>query len=214
MAFLYAPDNLEQQPYIYYLEQYIHSDPHEISGRTQIPYYDSIGAFRLRFLEQLYEVSYPDFTVRHLEKRDGPFPLEENVYAKILLLRYFLEGDCHSTSGNMLAYRDLLWGEIYQAQFQTRCLNRLAAFATQPKRFQRAMECLYAVPVAHGDLGYQFELLHDLFMCFLIWHGDEEYPPSAQILFSDNFPMAFTAEDAAQAAEIVLDYMEQSSRGD
>ncbi|HIQ95452.1 MAG TPA: DUF3786 domain-containing protein [Candidatus Limivivens merdigallinarum] len=37
--------------------------------------------------------------------------------------------------------------------------------------------------------------------------GDEEFAPSAQILFSDNFPVAYTAEDVAYIGDVVLDYM-------
>mgnify|MGYP000594588565 CR=1 FL=1 len=31
----------------------------------------------------------------------------------------------------------------------------------------------------------------------ILWEGDEEFPPSSQILFSDNFPVSFQAEDMA-----------------
>ena len=34
-------------------------------------------------------------------------------------------------------------------------------------------------------------------------------PPSAQILFSDNFPAAFSAEDVAYVGDIVMDYMKK-----
>lgn len=37
-----------------------------------------------------------------------------------------------------------------------------------------------------------------------IWEGDNEFPASAQILFSDNFSAAFTAEDIAVAGDITL----------
>ena len=209
MAYPYAADSLEQQPYIYYLEQYVYSDPHEISSRMKIPYYDSVGAFRVRFLERLYEVTYPEFSVRHLEEREGPFPLEENIYAKVLLLRYLLEGDQSDFSGNMLAYRDLPWGDTYYPTFQRLCVQRLARqYGSYPEAFCRAMDHLYGVPMSFGDYSYQFELFHGLYLCFILWQGDEEYPPNAQILFSDNFPVAFTAEDAAQAVDLVLDCMQ------
>ena len=42
--------------------------------------------------------------------------------------------------------------------------------------------------------------------------GDEEFPPSAQILFSDNFPLAYAAEDAAYIGDVVLDYMKSAVR--
>ena len=44
---------------------------------------------------------------------------------------------------------------------------------------------------------------------FLLWLGDDEFPPNAQILFSDNFRYAFTAEDLANAGDIVLNRMKK-----
>jgi hypothetical protein len=42
-------------------------------------------------------------------------------------------------------------------------------------------------------------------MSVLLWAGDEEFPPGAQILFDDNFVFAFTAEDLAALGEVALD---------
>ena len=34
------------------------------------------------------------------------------------------------------------------------------------------------------------------------WEGDEEFPPSAQILYSDNFQFGFHAEDMVVAGDL------------
>ena len=47
----------------------------------------------------------------------------------------------------------------------------------------------------------------DLTIQFLLWLGDDEFPPNAQILFSDNFRYAFTAEDMANIGDIVIGRM-------
>ena len=41
-------------------------------------------------------------------------------------------------------------------------------------------------------------------MRILIWEGDEEFSPSAQILYSDNFAAGFGAEDRVVAADILI----------
>jgi hypothetical protein len=40
-------------------------------------------------------------------------------------------------------------------------------------------------------------------MQILLWAGDEEFPPSAQVLYSDNF-RAFAAEDRVVAGDILI----------
>ena len=41
-------------------------------------------------------------------------------------------------------------------------------------------------------------------MRFLVWAGDDEFPPSTQILYSDNFAAGFAAEDRVVAGDILI----------
>ena len=66
------------------------------------------------------------------------------------------------------------------------------------------MEALGAVNCGHGDAGYEFEFINGHRVQFLLWAGDEEFPPSSQILFSDNFPLSFEAEDLAVVGDIAI----------
>ena len=57
---------------------------------------------------------------------------------------------------------------------------------------------------AENDVSYEFEFINDYYVRFILWAGDEEFPPSAQILFSDNFPLSFEAEDLAVVGDIYI----------
>ena len=61
-----------------------------------------------------------------------------------------------------------------------------------------------AQPLKHGDAGYEFRLVGDYRMQILVWEGDEEFPPNAQILYSDNFAEGFAAEDRVVAGDILI----------
>ena len=60
-----------------------------------------------------------------------------------------------------------------------------------------------------SGIGYEFEFLPGLKLRFILWEGDDEFPASAQILFSDNFPDAFAAEDRVVVCENVLGMMKK-----
>ena len=47
-------------------------------------------------------------------------------------------------------------------------------------------------------------LIGDFEMQILMWEGDEEFPPSAQVLYSDNFAEGFAAEDRVVAGDILI----------
>ena len=48
------------------------------------------------------------------------------------------------------------------------------------------------------------EFINGLHVRFILWAGDEEFPPSSQILFEDNFPYAYQAEDLAVVGDISI----------
>jgi hypothetical protein len=61
-----------------------------------------------------------------------------------------------------------------------------------------------ATALNHGDAGYQFDLVSGYKMQILVWEGDDEFPPNAQVLYSDNFAQGFAAEDRVVAGDILI----------
>lgn len=41
-------------------------------------------------------------------------------------------------------------------------------------------------------------------MQLMVYAGDEEFPPSSQVLYSDNFESGFAAEDRVVAGDILI----------
>lgn len=206
MVFDYDKDSKERVPYEYYLERYQKEDPLAISDRTQIPYDEKAGVFTLRLMGCTYQISWPDYQIKAVpENVICHYPLENAANARILVLRYFLEGIAAPASGKFLTYREMPWGEVYFRQFQGRCIFRLAyGFGGKLDQFQSIMERLGGVRIEYGDCGYEFEFMNNLRLRFILWAGDDEFPPSAQILFADNFSAAFHGEDMAVVGDVSI----------
>ena len=94
---------------------------------------------------------------------------------------------------------------MYIGPYTGRVLTRAAfTFGTRAAAFRAACEKMGAVPLQHGDAGYRFTLVGNYQMQILIWEGDEEFPPNAQVLYSDNFAEGFAAEDRVVAGDILI----------
>lgn len=206
MELQYEKDSKERIPYEHYMELFQKADPAEISLRTGIPYNEETQTFTIHLLGVAYQIHFPDYTVVHdPESTVGYYPLENAVNARILVLRYLVEGHTAPSTGKYLTYRETPWGTVYLKQFQGRCLMRLAyGFGNKQEAFRTAMEKMGAVPLKHGDIAYEFEVIDGFRMQMILWAGDDEFPPSSQILFSDNFPIAFQAEDMAVIGDIAI----------
>jgi hypothetical protein len=208
MEIAYEKDNKERVPFEHYKEEYREKDPQEISQRTGFPFSEERQCFTVRFLGRDYEINFPEYTVQPVTQQDGWDPLMEMTAAQILVLRHLLEGCQVSGTGKFLTYREVPWGEVYYRQFNGRCMMRLAfSYGNRIDAFRRSLEAMGAKEIKAGDAGYEIELFDGFFIRFQIWGGDEEFPPSSQILFSDNFPAAFHAEDLVVACDVIIGTM-------
>lgn len=201
----YEKDSKERMPWEHYMTEYKAADPKEIAARLSIPYDEEKKMFTLTFLGTEYSVSYPDFTVSHKEDDMGYYPLEEMIYAKILTIRFLLHGTVSAGTGKYKTYREMPWGEVYLRQFDGRCIKRLAfTYGMRIGDFRKIMEHIHGKEISFGDVAYEVEIYPGYRIQMILWEGDEEFPPSSQILFSDNFPVSFAAEDMAVMGDVII----------
>lgn len=201
----YEKDSKERMPWEHYMAEYQAADPKEIADRLSIPYDEEKSLFTLSFLGTEYQVSYPDFCVSHRKDGMGYYPLEEMIYAKILAIRFLLNGLISQGTGKYKTYREMPWGEVYLRQFDGRCIKRLAfTYGMRMGDFCNIMDHIHAKKLSFGDASYEVEIYPGYRIQMILWEGDEEFPPSAQILFSDNFPVSFSAEDMAVMGDVII----------
>ena len=158
----------------------------------------------LKDIEQLlgreFQIFHPDYAIIAVD--GGPIP---PLPTQTFLLRYLLECKDVVWKGEWKTFREMPWGELYIKPYTGRVLTRAAfTFGTRLDAFRAAAEKMGAKPVPHGDAGYLFELVGGYQIQILAWAGDEEFPPNAQVLYSDNFAEGFAAEDRVVAGDILI----------
>ena len=192
----------EQVPFEHYCRMWRKLDPHAAAARSGVPFDEAAGTFRVTLLGVAYRLSWPEFAIT-AEGGEG-FALQ-SVPAQILLMRCVSGAAPAPFGGRFLTFRETPWGDHYLKPFTGRCLNRAAfTFAPRLAAFRAAMSAMGGVPVPHGDAAFQVEFLPGLYMQIILWEGDDEFPPNSQILFSDNFPAVFAAEDLVVCADILI----------
>ena len=198
-----APENnKERAPFEHYRALFEKLDPAEAAERCGVAFDAEKGLFALRLLYADYQIKWPTFDIR---SEDASAFALSCLPAQVLILRYLLEGRYSEGSGRFKTYRELPWGEVYVKPFTGRCLNRAAyAFGTRLEAFRRAVGAWPAIPLNRGDAGFQLVFMPGYDIQLLIWEGDDEFPPNCQLLFSDNFPLAFSAEDRTVVGDILI----------
>ena len=188
----------EEVPFAHYEELFRGLDPQEAAARTGAKWDGK--EFYVNLLGREFAISHPDYALRALDGGGLP-PLPTQTF----LLRYLLESKAAAWKGEWKTFREMPWGEMYIQPYTGRVLTRAAyTFGFRLGAFKAAAEKMGALPVKHGDAGFEFNLIGNYKMRFLVWEGDDEFPPSAQVLYSDNFAEGFAAEDRVVAGDILI----------
>lgn len=189
----------EEVPFAHYEVLFRALNPQEVLSRLPDTQWDG-AEFTLRLLGREFAIAHPGYAIRALDGGAVP-PLPTQTF----LLRYLLEGKNIKWNGQWKTFREMPWGEMYIQPYTGRVLTRAAfTFGTRVAAFCKASEKMGAVKLPHGDAGYEFELVSGYRMQILVWEGDEEFPPNAQVLYSDNFETGFAPEDRVVAGDILI----------
>ena len=187
----------EEVPFAHYEELFRGMNPEEAAERTG-EHWDG-EAFSVTLLGTKYRITHPDCTVQAQDGTVPPLPTQT------FLLRYLLESKRTPWKGTWKTFREMPWGEMYIKPYTGRVLTRAAfTFGTRVAAFRAACEKLGGLPLKNGDAGYEFTLVGDYRIRILVWEGDDEFQPNAQVLYSDNFADGFAAEDRVVAGDILI----------
>lgn len=193
---MYIENNKEEVPFFHYADLFAKADAAEMANRTGENFDGE--AFSVTLLGVQYRIAYPSAVI----SPEAPLPKQT------FLLRYLLEGKQITATAKFLTFREMPWGELYIKPYTGRVLTRAAfTFGTRLPVFEAAAEKLGGRKLSHGDAGYEFCFVGDYTMQILVWAGDEEFPPNAQILYSDNFVQGFAPEDRVVAGDILIGHI-------
>ena len=196
---MHVENHKEEVPFAHYEEKFRELNPAEAAQRLPDAKWDG-KEFTLRLLGRSFAISHPDYAIRALDGGALP-PLPVQTF----LLRYLLESKQVSWGGTWKTFREMPWGEMYITPYTGRVLTRAAfTFGFRLAAFSAAAEKLGAAKLSHGDAGYEFSLIGPYKMQILVWEGDDEFPPNAQVIYSDNFAQGFAAEDRVVAGDILI----------
>ena len=194
----------EEVPFAHYQELFEKADAGEMAARTGVKWDGE--KFYVNLLGVEHIITHPNYSIQRIDVGIDPYSVPLPV--QTFLLRWLLEGKAVAWNGGWKTFREMPWGELYIKPYTGRVLTRAAfTFGTRVDAFKAACEKMGAMPLEHGDAGYQLELLPGFSMQIMVWEGDDEFPPNAQVLYSDNFESGFAPEDRVVAGDILISVM-------
>jgi len=150
-------------------------------------------------LNRSCRLASPDFEI---QLDGGP---EADIRERILLLHYLQTANGSALTGTWKAFSEIPGAQLYLANFQARSGDRLArAFGSEPHRLLEAAHGLAGVESDIGDAGVRIPALPRAPVLTVVWGGDDEFPPSGDVLFDSSITDYLPTEDIIVLAEKVV----------
>ena len=169
------------------------------------------GKGSLEFLGYVVDLDsgsiYDKLKRRHLNE-------PESLY---LLLDHYSEAKPAESAGRLVVFRNLPGGYAYENAFVERAIRPVSEiFAGKAEAFIEAAEVLGGVRGKYGDVSVEIPALPRVPLTYVMWRGDEELQPSANILFDASAGSYLPTEDLAVLGELttmrLIDVLESKKK--
>jgi len=132
---------------------------------------------------------------------------------QILILRYLAGAGKAEVANEIATFREFESGDLYYSVFKSRAIDPIVkTFGTAHKDLRRVGETVGAEPVKMGSVGFKVRFFPKLPIVVVLWLGDEEVPPSANVLFDANAGKILPTEGLSIAAEVLVHRLIDLSR--
>ena len=181
------------------IKKFSELDPLSMSERSRSTYNQYQREFCLPFLGEEYVVKYPSGEI--LKQQGG----EVSITERVCIIHYLVNASTMNVQGGHVAFRQLPSGDIYIGPFTNRTIRPLVSiFGKNPDKMVSAGEMLGGRVEKIGDYAVTIDVFPKIPITFVLWEGDEEFPPSGNVLFDTSAPAHLDTEDYAMLPGLAI----------
>jgi hypothetical protein len=170
-------------------------NPKQLEARTGAQYFveDTKEGLVVPYFGQARRITWPEISVIQVDGQ-GEISLPE----QILILHYLLTASGEPLTGRTIDFRQVPEGGFYWSAFVSRAKKPLLeTFGYDLPLYLKVAASLGGEPQPLGDAAASFLAFPQVPITHVLWGGDEEFPPEANILFDETIPGYFPTEDIA-----------------
>ncbi len=128
-----------------------------------------------------------------------------SLHLRILFLHYLSGARGTPLQNKWITFKELPGGQIYTGPYQNRTLRPLLQnFGAQPEKFVALAEDLGGQRAAFGDQAVTLYPFPRLPLTFVFWAGDDEFPPTANILYDASAADYLPTEDHVLLPSLII----------
>ncbi len=186
------------------IKEFARAVPEDMAGNALVDFDQSGFFLTVPFLGSKYHVYYPGGEVKYCDG-EGEKTEEVQIDYQIVLLHYLTHCSPRVVENTKVSFKELPSGSIYIGPFTSRAIKPLVAiFAGKTKKLVEAALKLGGWKEDIGDVAVTVPVLPKIPITFVLWEGDDEFPPSGNVLFDASAPSHLHTEDYALLPGLTL----------
>jgi hypothetical protein len=156
------------------------------------------------------EIRVHPFERRCFLKQDGEWQIVDHPLLELLILVYLLQVKPVWLFNETVTVQDLKDAHFFQGPHELRTHRVLERFGHNFDGFRQAAEKLGGVRLTMADMAYKLRPFPKIPLHFLLWKGDEEFPPQLSVLFDRSIERHLSADAIWGVVNLVCDLLTRS----
>jgi len=188
----YAPDGSHLKVAAEYWERLSARDPLQLVAITQFQLTPENGLV-FRFLNRDVLVD-PQARCLRLWCGAGWDKADDPLLELATVLYLINVKGVHPLGRDIVGPQDLKEGHFFQGPHELKTAPLLERFGTDMQGLRQAAEALGGEPVDMADAAYRLKPFPRVHLYYLLWEGDEEFPPRMSVLFERSIEETLAAD--------------------
>ena len=179
----------------FYWEKLSKFHPTDVCNRTEAIYNPTKEGFVLPVYNLRYLILPKIKKIVRLEWNDQPVEEELEPFFYLMVLAYLTEAKQIKPTHTWISEKDLKGGATFfrgPHRLQVEELENL--FGRHSEAFLNAGRKLGGSEILYGDKAFSLEVFPKVPLAFILWKGDEEFPPRIGVLFDSTIESHFALD--------------------
>ncbi len=167
----------------------------------------SAGSVDIPYFDEVITLGLPGFSFK--SSKD----VNVTLVAKIIILHYLVRAPDMPLKDELVAYEDIPGARHYLPVFERRVTRPLAlAFGYNRDAFVESGIALGGTKEDYGNASFTLTILPRVPVTFILWEGDEEFPPSVRTLFNPSVSAYLSLEDIVVLSKMAVTRIVKTAR--
>jgi hypothetical protein len=169
---------------LYHWERLARLHPTDVCDKTEALYNPTREGFLLPIYNRRYLILPKEKKVLRIEGNDQPVEEDLQPFFHLMVLFYLTEAKKIKPSHAWVSEKDLKGGPtFFQGPHRLQVKEVEDLYGKNTDAFLLAGKRLGGHEILYGDKGFALEVFPKVPLAYILWKGDEEFPPKIGILF-------------------------------